>query len=324
MRIMGTESIEMMFLDVNADVVAIRNGATLYLEQTAANANVTGHGQLYVEASDDSLHYVTEAGVDFDLTAGGGIAPGTVTNATLRWSGAAWVENTGIRSVNAGIVTLEIEGSGARVKLVTTGAAADEKRTRVRMDNFAGFVIDSETDGGFNGDFLLSANRTGDAWQNLQVQVSTEIFGSLYLSNVDGVLADLSNRGQLWVDVADDLVHYQDEFGVPQVLDPSLSELNIQNGNYTLLITDKGKTIAKQSGGAGETITIPSNASVPYKIGTWVAFDNDGGGDLTIAITTDVLVGTDGVTGSRTLGDNQRAMAQKITATRWRYQATDL
>jgi hypothetical protein len=63
---------------------------------------------------------------------------------------------------------------------------------------------------------------------------------------------------------------------------------------------------------------------VPYKIGTWVAFDNDGGGDLTIAITTDVLVGTDGVTGSRTLGDNQRAMAQKIDTTRWRYQATDL
>lgn len=112
--------------------------------------------------------------------------------------------------------------------------------------------------------------------------------------------------------------------GRTQLMDPSRSELNVQDGNYTLLLSDQGKTIAKRAGGAGETYTIPANASVAYEIGAWVAFDNDGGGDLTIAITTDTLVGTDGVTGSRTLGDNQRAMAQKINTTRWRYQATDL
>ena len=102
------------------------------------------------------------------------------------------------------------------------------------------------------------------------------------------------------------------------------SEINTQNGDYTLVLTDNGKTIYKASGGAGETITIPANTSVPFPIGTMIGFDNDGGGDLTIAITTDTLVGTDGATGSRTLGDNHRAIIHKLTATRWRYTASDL
>jgi len=102
------------------------------------------------------------------------------------------------------------------------------------------------------------------------------------------------------------------------------SAINTQDGNYTLVLTDAGKTIYKATGGAGETITIPANASVAYDIGTLIAVDNDGGGDLTIAITTDTLVGTDGTTGSRTLGDNERSVIHKLTATRWRYAASDL
>ncbi len=154
--------------------------------------------------------------------------------------------------------------------------------------------------------------------------IRTESGAAFYLTTQGAAATDYAGWGQLWNRFADDLLMWTDENGTDQVVDPSISELNVQNGNYTLLIGDKGKTIAKQSGGAGETITIPANASVAYEIGTWVAFDNDGGGDLTIAITTDTLEGTDGVTGSRTLGDNERAMIQKITATKWRYQATDL
>jgi hypothetical protein len=117
---------------------------------------------------------------------------------------------------------------------------------------------------------------------------------------------------------------YTDDTDVDQEMDPSRSDLNTQNGNYTFLMTDKGKTIYKASGGAGETYTIPASGAVAYQIGTWIAIDNDGGGNLSIAITTDTLVGTDGATGTRTLGDNHRALIQKIGATRWRYQATDL
>ncbi len=103
------------------------------------------------------------------------------------------------------------------------------------------------------------------------------------------------------------------------------STINTQNGNYTAVIGDAGKTIRKASGGAGETFTIPANASVAYPLGTFLAFDNEGGGDLTIAITTDTLIwADDGTTGSRTLADSGYAVAQKVEATVWKIAGKQL
>ena len=198
LRFAGSESIEQFYIDFTG-VVAVRNGATLYIEQATVNGNITGHGQLYVEASDDSLHYVTEAGVDTNLLAGGGgVAPGTVTNATLRWSGAAWVEITNIRHRFSGSTFLEVEGSGAFLYLQTTGAAVDEKRTYIKMDNFAGFAIQAVSDGGFNGPFLMGANRTGTAWQALQIQTQVDVFGPLTLDitpDAGGIGLFMTNQG---------------------------------------------------------------------------------------------------------------------------------
>lgn len=99
--------------------------------------------------------------------------------------------------------------------------------------------------------------------------------------------------------------------------------VNVQNANYTLALTDAAKTVRKESGGAGETYTIPANASVAFPIGTIIEIQNDGGGDLSIAITTDTLEewGT-GNTGTRTLPDNNKAIIEKSTATLWKYSAT--
>jgi hypothetical protein len=92
----------------------------------------------------------------------------------------------------------------------------------------------------------------------------------------------------------------------------------LQNGNYTLVLADSGKHVYKASGGAGETITIPANGSVAYPIGTAITFINQGGGTLSIAITTDTmtLIGTGG-TGTRTLADDGMATAVKVAATEW-------
>jgi hypothetical protein len=93
---------------------------------------------------------------------------------------------------------------------------------------------------------------------------------------------------------------------------------NGQAGDYTLVLTDCGKTIYKASGGAGETITIPANASVAFPVGTQIDIVNNGGGDLTIAITSDTLswvVG--GATGSRTLGDHGWCVLKKVASTEW-------
>jgi hypothetical protein len=111
-----------------------------------------------------------------------------------------------------------------------------------------------------------------------------------------------------------------------QAYDPQLSSLirqNKQSADYTLALTDDAKHIYHApTDTAVRTWTIPSNASVPFPVGSVVTFDNDfGAGTVTITIgSTDtlVLVGTAGTTGSRTLASGGQATALKVAPTRWR------
>lgn len=105
--------------------------------------------------------------------------------------------------------------------------------------------------------------------------------------------------------------------GIPQ---------NIQAGNYTLVLADSGKHIYHASGaGAGDTYTIPANASVAFPIGTTVTFINQDSNAVSIAITTDTLtLSPTGTTGTRTLAQNGMATAVKVTSTGWLISGTGL
>lgn len=99
---------------------------------------------------------------------------------------------------------------------------------------------------------------------------------------------------------------------------------NTQNGNYGIVLADCGGLIRKQSG-AGNTITIPANATIPIPEGTIITIDNDSGNPVSIAITTDVLeLAGAGTVGTRTLSDNGSCSIQKITTTKWRISGTGL
>lgn len=102
--------------------------------------------------------------------------------------------------------------------------------------------------------------------------------------------------------------------------------LNSRSADYTLVLGDANGLIYHPSADTTARVwTIPANSSVPFPIGTTITFDNDdGAGALTIAITTDtlVLVGSAGGTGSRTLAEGGRAVAVKVTSTRWRISGT--
>ena len=139
--------------------------------------------------------------------------------------------------------------------------------------------------------------------------------------------------------------------------DQSTLTQNVQNGDYTLLPSDIGKLISKQSGGAGETYTIPANGSVassasfdsdsfdlqafdsaafslaagvgsegtPFRVGTMIAIDNTGGGDLYIAITNDTLTwSADGTTGTRVLADEGLCVLLKVGTTNWKISGDGL
>lgn len=92
---------------------------------------------------------------------------------------------------------------------------------------------------------------------------------------------------------------------------------NATNPPYTAVAADAAKHLYA-SGGSGSTWTIPSNASVPYPIGTSITFVNRSGGNISIAITSDTLIlAQSGTTGTRTLSNNGIVTAMKVTSTVW-------
>ncbi len=100
---------------------------------------------------------------------------------------------------------------------------------------------------------------------------------------------------------------------------------NSQSANYTTVLADSGKHIYHPSADTtARTITIDSNANVPYPIGTAITFVNDTSAwVMTIAITSDTLVlAWAWTTWSRTLAANWVATAIKITSTRWQINWT--
>jgi hypothetical protein len=92
-----------------------------------------------------------------------------------------------------------------------------------------------------------------------------------------------------------------------------------QSANYTAVAADSGKFIFHPSTDANaRTFTIPSNASVPYDIGTVLSFVNMTSQFVTIAIATDTMyLAVTGTTGNRTLQQYSIATAIKMTATTW-------
>jgi hypothetical protein len=100
-----------------------------------------------------------------------------------------------------------------------------------------------------------------------------------------------------------------------------------QSVDYTLVLSDSGKHILHPSADTtARTFTIPANSSVAYPVGTSVTFINqNGGGAITIAITTDIMrLAGAGTTGSRTLTANGVATAVKIATTEWIIFGTNL
>lgn len=102
--------------------------------------------------------------------------------------------------------------------------------------------------------------------------------------------------------------------GAPQMSDQD---------DYTLVLGDAGKHYYHISAST-HTLTIPANSSVAFPIGTVIGIVNeDGGGDLSIAITSDTLRWTD-QTGTRTLGENGTASLLKVASTVWRLTGDEI
>lgn len=254
--------------------------------------------------------------VDAELTGStvitGGQTVGTSIRGALNETGnEISVPSNGDRAT-AGGADILCEGDDLIALLDSGGVITFPSLTGIRLEDGAYFRIYNSADADYvsfshNGtDFLA----TGFQTTNFNfVDMSVDIEDNLLVRGtiqVNGVVTGPVNTSAAEVGYR----------GVPVVT---------ENGNHTLELSDAGKMIRKASGGSGETITIPANSSVAFPIGTMIAISNDGGGILTIAITTDTLIAAeDGSTGSVTLADDGMAVLTKVASTTWKVVGTGL
>ena len=91
-----------------------------------------------------------------------------------------------------------------------------------------------------------------------------------------------------------------------------------RTANFSLALTDIGLDQYINGTTAGQTVTIPANASVAFPIGTIIPITNDSNQNWSIAITSDTLFWSpSGGTGTRTLAAGGQCTIKKVTATRW-------
>lgn len=92
---------------------------------------------------------------------------------------------------------------------------------------------------------------------------------------------------------------------------------NAQSSNYTLVLIDGGKHIYSTNSGA-QSITIPTNASVAFPIGTAFTIVNNGTTSITI-VTTSLTVYQAGTTntGNRTVATKGVATCLKVDTNTW-------
>jgi hypothetical protein len=86
--------------------------------------------------------------------------------------------------------------------------------------------------------------------------------------------------------------------------------------SYTLVLTDSGKHVIF-TGGSTATLTVPTNASVAFPIGTTILVVNDNSGNLTISGAGVTFQLANGSTGNRTVATKGLATCLKTATDTW-------
>lgn len=100
---------------------------------------------------------------------------------------------------------------------------------------------------------------------------------------------------------------------VAQLLPPPLLlETAVRTGNTTLAIEDAGRVVPVASSAAGVTVTVPSEASVAFALGTVVSVYNAGTAAITVAGASGVTVRNGGLVAAQ-----QEVSLRKRAANEW-------
>jgi len=228
--------------------------------------------------------------------------------------------NTGTVSLANGKLTISVAGNVV--------GAAPTSGNALALTGFAGSSVANFTSGSAAGASVADVNvsRAGSTintieqgpcvvWNDTTNTTST----SLQHSGGQTELWQF-NAGwrQIWRITTAAILQVADSSGTMQDVGYKRLIYRSLSGNYTAVLADDGANLCNNSA-SPFTFTIPSNVSVPYALGATLTFSTvNGGGAVTIAITTDTLIlaGT-GSTGSRTLATTGVATATKVANTQW-------
>lgn len=104
--------------------------------------------------------------------------------------------------------------------------------------------------------------------------------------------------------------------GTTQVGYLSAPQTHNSSGNYTLVIGDAGDHVYF-TGGSTATLTVPTNASVAFSIGTTILAVNNNSGNLTISGAGVTFQLANGTTGNRTVATKGMASLLKVATDTW-------
>lgn len=220
------------------------------------------------------------------------------------------IENGAFKMSFSGLADLGGAADSADLVMLRDVSASETKYVTV-TNLFAGqgFVPNSRqviSGLGLDGGGDLSANRTLNVLAGAGLTFSGDDLivgqGSGISVTADTVAVDRTNT------TTTDATGYMD---MPH---------NSQSGNYTLVLSDRGKTVFHPSGaGSGDTFTIPTNASVAFPLGTTITFINMDASTLAIAASGGVTLNWSGsfTTGTRTLAQGGIFTVTKVGTDQW-------
>jgi len=236
-------------------------------------------------------------------------------SSAITWTGSnTWTANntfTGddTRSPTSG-VALTINGAPSSDALDINNGASEFTK-----------IIGNSTTGESNGLDIIAGTNSSDTGLQITNRAGSTTFlsvlgsGQVTVANSSGPVLQIPSDGEVTIASPSSAANEGSGFYQAGYLD---SPFEATSANpYTLVFTDRGKTIAIGT----HNLVIPANASVAFPIGTWIRVLNIGESSPTISITSDsmVWIGTaDGVGGStRTMGNYAVVMLYKYNSTIW-------